>query len=467
MKCPICSADLSPLDLVSRTEHVDLCIEHGPAVVEVNDTGQLVVKKTVAAAKRRLICPICDKTFMNLATHFKSCALKYDVPPQLMLTHWDQINSHAKIPKKFPRDLLDSFVEKCIKEGRVGDQVDFARALSLSMAEEDDDDSQQSATGANRGRQRPGNSSVIPQQTTNGVANLQQRLQQSGETNETESASNASAATNASSSSAAINANQVMMQNAASGKPRKRYRLELVGEELKASNIALRIDRELAASRSKRYQGTLRDARNIREQLRDEGQPDNIQPSREGNDEEDDDDDCVILLDTQYFSKVSAICNNTSDELSKLFHRARLKDCNGSDACLEASCTAHELELLLEDFRVYSGSSMDAPPKTCPPTKASLSSSSSSGPEATPVAPSVEGTTDALASQSMEDAGGEQVTKTSRPEDGGPSGVLAHDSASNGCKVGATNDDDRRNDDWIIHRKKGNEEVTLRCQSQP
>lgn len=327
MLCPVCNLDLSPLDLVSRTEHVNLCIENGPSILEIDDSGQTVIKRNIPPAKQRKICPICDKTFQTINQHFKVCALKHDVPPDLMFEYWDKISSGSKNPKKFPRDLLDNFVKKCIKEGRIGYQLDKARALSLSLADDQcqNDDSSSSACIP---------SLIVVDETTQDSVGLQpepttSELIQPQLT-------------------AARNLNQVLMQSRSTldakkgsglNRAKKSFRLEIVCDSTREANIALRIDREVAATRAKRYEEAVK-YRN----------PDNGE--QEG--------DCVIIDESTSSQK------EDTDERNKLFFRARLKNCDGSELCLTATCTDHELLLLMDDFVAYSGRSMDAPPSSAP-----------------------------------------------------------------------------------------------------
>lgn len=319
MLCPICNLDLSPLDLYSKQEHCELCLENGPSIVTTNDAGQLTIIKNVGPGKQRKICPICDKTFQNLSGHFKTCAIKNDVPPQLMLEYWDKINSDSKKPKKFPREMLDTFVRKCVKEGRIGDQVDFARALSLSMA-----DSEPQTSSIN----------MINEDTT-----------------QTED-SNLEFIGSASTASATLtDVSQVLMSSAAqqvgdpivSNKPvdkKKRYKLELVEDRIKRSNIMLRMDRELAATRSRRHEEALAASR--------------FRSSSQQSGYHDDDDYIIEIIDD------TKSCD--TGDLDKLFFKARLKDCTDSIECQQATCQGHELSLIMEWFQVYAGTSMDADP---------------------------------------------------------------------------------------------------------
>lgn len=341
MKCPICQSDLSPLDLVSRTEHVDICIENGPSVLEIGESGRLVIKKNVPPGKQRKICPICDKTFQNLNSHFKTCAIKNDVPPHLMLDYWDKINHDTKNPKKFPRELLDAFVTRSVKEGRVGDQVDFARALSLSMA-----DSEPRKAALQSSSNSLTTNSVILDTSQDGTTSSIQLQNDSNSGLEL--------------SSDVPDVNQVLMRNAITSssvdlptfgkqplrsKPRKQFRIELVDDTIKVANVQLRVEREMAATRYKRYQEAVAAQRQYL-----------------GCDDNGDDDDCVIQLPS---SPEDSTSNEV--ELEKLFFRARLKDCNGSESCLQASCEDHQLALMLEEYRAYSGTSMDAAPNRSEP----------------------------------------------------------------------------------------------------
>lgn len=309
MKCPICKLDLEPLDLVSRSEHVDLCIENGPSVVEVDETGRLVVKKNIPPGKQRKICLICDKTFQNLHHHFKTCALKHDVPPDLMLDYWDKINAGEKKPKKFPRDLLDSFVAKCIREGRVGDQVDFARALSMSMADGPESHNETSSTVIQEQTMSDGQDSMTS------IAEQQQALTTSALTQQQRvTTTRVPLAVQVRPSGRGV-ANRPKEQA-------KTYRLQMVDDAMKKANVALRIDRELAAARSKRY----------------------LESSRQL------DQDCLILDE-----------NFAKGDFDKLFNRAQMKACDGSASCLASECVDHELLLLIDEFKIYSGPLIDAP----------------------------------------------------------------------------------------------------------
>lgn len=338
MKCPICDLDLSPLDLISRTEHVDLCIENGPSVVEVNDTGQLVVKRNLPPNKQRKICPICDKTFTTLTTHFKTCALKHDVPPDLMLSHWDSINCNAKNPKKFPPDLLQSFIAKCVKEGRLGEQVDFARALVLSMTSGD----AQSLILHDPNilhEDSTASTSEILTATSSELAETQRSIQSVGKAapcgNSVSSRLMTAATSNASSTTRAV--------------ARQKYRIEVTDELNKQANIALRISRELAASRNQRYR---------------QQRVDNAAVANEEDDEEVavvlDDNECVLVDDDNALDT----CLQSDSPMRKLFYRARMKMCSNSDACQLAKCDDHDLELMLDDFKSYTGAPMNSTPQT-------------------------------------------------------------------------------------------------------
>lgn len=330
MNCPICDQDLTILDLTSATEHVNTCVEHGPSVIELDDSGQVVVKRNVPPGKQRKICPICDKTFQNLITHFKPCALKYDVPPDLMLQYWDNINADLKKPKKFPRDLLTSFISKCIKEGRVGEQVDYAKALVMSLTDGD-----------------PESSNELPDisqaSTSDSIS------------------SSATSETKTPAPTIARDVTKELLRNAAelargdkvapAKKPasrRQKFRIEMVDESVRRANIALRIDRELAASRITRYKEMLHAVSETHQ-----AKIIDIQASGD-----EDDDECMIVQDNAFREATKS----EPVDLGKLFFLARLKNCNGSKLCEQANCVDHELHLLLDDFKSYSGKSMDAPP---------------------------------------------------------------------------------------------------------
>lgn len=352
MKCPICKADLNPLDIVSRTEHVDLCIENGPSLVDYNETGQLVVKKNIPLAKQRKICPICDKTFQSIHSHFKTCALKFDVPPSLMLEHWDRINEGIKNPKKFPRDLLDNFVAKSVREGRVGDQVDFARALSLSMAEDGSDIQSSNSTQATTQQSLPTPAGTL-ETIIGDESSLPLSIQDQSTPNDPQPESSVGRPT--------TDASRILMQNAPSTitgpsrakptVPKVRYPLELVDEPTKLSNIELRVDRELAATRLKRYEEALKASRPF-----------------SSDDNDDDDDECILLDDNKDIGELTRQPETSSGfdfrqrlDYDKMFYKARLKACDGSSSCLLGECNGHELDLLIEGFEIYIGRSVNAP----------------------------------------------------------------------------------------------------------
>lgn len=345
MKCPICNLDLSPLDLVSKTEHVDLCIENGPSILEVNETGQLVVKKNLPPNKQRKICPICDKTFTSLTTHFKTCALKHDVPPDLMLSHWDNINTGVKNPKKFPVDLLQSFIKKCIKDGRLGEQVDYARALALSITSEDVQSSMFMDPGIQNEDSTTSASDILT--ATSSVVSETQLSRQP-------------------------DVNTVLMQNASSSRQRAtgvgpaalgtskvvtrpKYRIEVTDELNKQANIALRISRELAASRNRRY----------RHQQRIDAISKSNKDNVDGDGGDDDDAEVAVISDNNECSLVDDddaidIWLNRDTSATKLFYRARMKICTNSQACQQAECKDHDLDLMLNGFESYSGAPMNS-----------------------------------------------------------------------------------------------------------
>lgn len=293
--CPICKLDLSPLDIRSRNEHVEICVENGPSIIDVSETGQLVVKRNIPPNQQRKICPVCNKTFITLFTHFKNCALKYDVPPDLMMDYWSRINEGQAKPKDFPRDLLHNYITKSTKEGRVGEQVDIARAYYIALS--DGDDSNLNSSLPTRPSDQPatdGTNITI----NNNPASLHNPTNSSTTKTETKKIVKAP-------------------------KSKAKQRLETVDDISKRANICLRIDRELAASADARY----------RESLRSEGMTNNSG------------EDVEITLET----------NQDEIEITRIFSRAKLKRCNNSKDCLNACCQDHELELLLPDFGKYSG----------------------------------------------------------------------------------------------------------------
>lgn len=264
MECPICKSDLSPFDIQYRNEHITLCLENGPSVVEF-EAGRPVIRKIIPTDKQRKICPICSKTFQNIHTHFKSCALKNDLNPDLMQDYWFKLNDECKTDKCFPRDLLESYIEKCTKEGRLGEQVEFANALLQTLPED-----------TKRKRRANCNGSVIAQQGDN------QTIVNMEESNDSNSMSSI-ASTNDNRVNGhyhqqpVINVGQVLMQNATNGTAatasksstrqptRAKTPLELADKATKKANIALRMERELSATSRKRYLQALEESNGDRE----------------------------------------------------------------------------------------------------------------------------------------------------------------------------------------------------------
>lgn len=251
MNCPICKVDLSPLDFVSKTEHVDLCIENGPTVLDFDGNGRAVIRRNVPPNKQRKICPICDKTFQSIHLHYKKCALKNDVLPDLMLDHWDQFNKDANTCKKFPRDLLENFINRRVREGRSGEQVEYAKGLLLSMTESEPNTAN---TNGSLVIQQPLVEITVDDSDTNQSA-------ASVTTNQQQAADGAGQQIPACSSSATVE--QALMQSArdpatttkvsAKAKPQKKFRIELVDDVVKRVHINLRRERELAASTERRF----------------------------------------------------------------------------------------------------------------------------------------------------------------------------------------------------------------------
>lgn len=330
MKCPICNIDLSPLDLVSRTEHVEICVENGPSILEVSESGQLIVKKNVPPNKQRKICPICDKTFTALTTHFKTCALRHDVPPDLMLSHWDKITKESKSTKEFPPELLEAFITKCTKEGRIGEQVDIARALLLSMTDHDEQRSRHlfSDESTIRGSDIASDNDNKTQQSTNKQPDVNTVLMQNAASSRSLLATRSTKAIS----------NPVAGTSRSTTTIRPKYKIEVTDELNKQANIALRINRELAAARMKRHR-----------QQRLSGMIDigSSQINVDSSDVE-----CIEIGDDD-----NAIAESTvqTEELNKLFHKARLKICVDSDDCRQAKCKEHDLRLIMDSFESYTG----------------------------------------------------------------------------------------------------------------
>lgn len=256
MKCPICKLDLSPLDFLSRTEHVDLCVENGPSVLDISESGQLVLRKNIPPNKQRKICPLCDKTFQSIQLHYKKCAIKHDILPDLMLDHWNNFNMELNTTKKFPCDLLENFISRRINEGRNGEQVDYARALLVSMSESQPNAGKSRSTITNQPQYTSLISTVTDESeiTSNSMHFDGQQREQS-----------------LANSSTLIDPiqdqpptmNQVSMQNrvfptmaprSKQSKPQKKFKIELVDDVVKKVNIDLRFERELAASSERRYE---------------------------------------------------------------------------------------------------------------------------------------------------------------------------------------------------------------------
>lgn len=266
MRCPVCKVDLSPLDLASKNEHIEDCLENGPTILDVDESGRVVRKKNLPPNKQRKICPICDKTFQTIHTHYKACALKNDLPPQLMLDHWDKLNAETNSSKKFSRELLDNFIAKSIKEGRVGEQVDYAQALLLSMFEGELAPKKHFKNGTTVIPTVQSTTITLDEETSQSTmtsinSNQQQQVTESDANDSNLEPPRHQPQQNLTTPS--IDEDQVLMQsNEAScssttsrrrGKEPKRFPLELVDDETKLHNIQLRIEREVAASQKRRY----------------------------------------------------------------------------------------------------------------------------------------------------------------------------------------------------------------------
>lgn len=251
MNCPVCKSDLTPFDIQYRNEHITLCLENGPSLVDF-EAGRPVIKKIIPIDKQRKICPICSKTFQQIHTHFKGCALKNDLNPDLMQDYWFQLNDQCKTDKCFPRDLLESYIEKCTKEGRLGEQVEFAKALAGTLPED-----------SRRKKKNSCNNSVIPQRGDQVI------VDESNDSNSMSSVDNRLSTPN----ELPVNdVNRVLMQNAATsvasapkGGAKKSTRvktpLESADKATKLANISLRIERELAATSRRRYLLAIEDSK--------------------------------------------------------------------------------------------------------------------------------------------------------------------------------------------------------------
>jgi len=265
-----------------------------------------------------------------------------------MLEQWDRINLESNSNKKFPRDLLDKYIAKCVKEGRIGEQVDFARALLLSMTESDPTTSTAQSNN------------VITPQLISECSN--DATGNTGQPSILES-------NHSSSSRPPSNGVALIMQNATHHQPmvdqskgrqksKPKYRIELVDSPVKESNIQLRIDRELAATRIRRYQEALvalgTDERDVLSSLReDDPVVETLLPVPE-------DDDCCVILDDKSDCRTTNIANeDTKHEVAidfeKLFYKSRLKRCNSLGSCPALSCSdkSHELELTIEGFHKF------------------------------------------------------------------------------------------------------------------
>lgn len=335
MQCPICKLDLSPLDSVSKNEHVSLCLEYGPSRVDINSEGKPVIVKTIDAKKVRKICPVCDKTFQNLNSHFKTCVIKNDVPPDLMMDYWDKINNED--PKEFPTSLFNCFIEKCTKEGRNGYQVDVAKAFLLSMG-----GSEPSTTSNSK-------SNDLAETAAESIG-----VEVTSSTNNSQDPTNLLLQTN----SRQVNAEHILMKNSNASTSRnnsksaKKYMLETAQDSLKRANVQLMIERELSASRLRRYNEAVKNnINNCRDLI-----------IEESHNYDHDDDDVVLIHDSQSTSKAVEEANSDEIDLNKLFHKARMKNCDASISCSKGECINHELELLLEEFKIYSGASMHSTP---------------------------------------------------------------------------------------------------------
>ncbi|XP_069762070.1 structure-specific endonuclease subunit SLX4 isoform X2 [Narcine bancroftii] len=87
--CLICQKDLSNMNSVRRTQHVNRCLDEGEqkAATATSSIVPLVPE-----------CPICGKqfkTFKGRISHLKRCASDLEVPPQLLLQAVQRQNSQA------------------------------------------------------------------------------------------------------------------------------------------------------------------------------------------------------------------------------------------------------------------------------------------------------------------------------------------------------------------------------------
>lgn len=337
MLCPICNVDLSFLDPQSRNEHIEVCVNNGPSLLETDESGQVVIVKRIQAGKQRKICPVCSKTFQNLHSHYKTCAVKNDVIPDIMMEQWEQLNSGLQKPKKFPKEMLDNFVAKCIKEGRIGEQVDIARALSMSMSDPSDCS------------YHPIESDAI----TQNIATTTSPSESNSQSNTSIATSKITQSSDVTLISSRVQVPLVLKQPSnAKGvqqkqKLRKLTRLEAVDDATKRNYINVRIQKELNASRDMRYKEI------VRQQLSMGIGIENVSTGDDGEDE-------MNVIDVSSLDVINDEHDSFYSEcIDTLFYRARMKSCDGSELCLSGFCSGHEFSLLIEEFSKYTGKSID------------------------------------------------------------------------------------------------------------
>ncbi|XP_062915498.1 structure-specific endonuclease subunit SLX4 isoform X1 [Mobula hypostoma] len=139
--CLICQKDLSNMNSVRRTQHINRCLDEG--------------EQRAAAASSAIVplvpeCPICGKRFKTLkgrVSHLKRCASELEVPPQLLLQAVQRQNSqppessgpHAGVQPGRAKRKASTREKQATKKYRqqVDEETMVAMALSASLLEQE------------------------------------------------------------------------------------------------------------------------------------------------------------------------------------------------------------------------------------------------------------------------------------------------------------------------------------------
>ena len=111
MICPVCSVDISDLDLHARSSHVNQCIDmppessstcickENPPAVDLPEDGE----KPSFNIVNKFTCPLCGNLFFTLTAHLVKCGPKHGVSPKDLVALIEAAKiaaRHSSIPKK-------------------------------------------------------------------------------------------------------------------------------------------------------------------------------------------------------------------------------------------------------------------------------------------------------------------------------------------------------------------------------